>query len=497
LDEEGAKIETRRAWASRPEPEGGARRGSQSIARIILATLFVLALGLRLALVLVNREANDDHMAVVARILETGGLPRQEDCWECYQPKLFHLLVALILRAGGLVEADADRQVQAAQWLNLLAGTATLIVVWRVLRQAPARSPVLVALAFGLTALNPALVGINAQATNDSLGILFSSLALYLACSLLGRPRSRDLLLVLLFTTLGISAKANVWVTVFAIVAALLVQAWTNKDLRPRAALLVLLFLPATVLLGILNPLTQYISNYRDYGAPMVLPIKPKALPRLWTETPICPIEEMHGCNPGLLSVRDGLLTFKFVEMIRHPRIEAGRQDFPPHRTSLWSLLYGRAHSLTYNNFPPSWSTTGLEGFALSRAILILALLPSVLLLVGAGMEALDLGRLLRRNAAGARARSYGLFALAFFGYLGFIVVYALQYRDYSFMKPIFLYPALISFPIFFVRAAGTLEAWLAGRARWAVAALEGAIGLLLLLYAVEIVALILQLGDL
>ena len=47
--------------------------------------------------------------------------------------------------------------------------------------------------------------------------------------------------------------------------------------------------------------------------------------------------------------------------------------------------------------------------------------------------------------------RSYGLLDVVFIGYVVFIIALALQYRDFSTMKAIYIYPALLSFLVLFL----------------------------------------------
>jgi hypothetical protein len=190
------------------------------------------------------------------------------------------------------------------------------------------------------------------------------------------------------------------------------------------------------------------------------LNIDRQPLPALFKQRPVA--------QPGILSVQDGFFTFKFIDLLRHPRIENG-PAYLSSRTSLWTQLYGRAYSVHFDNWPYSWSTTGEQGFPLSRAIYILALLPTLLLLVGAAMEIfLTLKSLIKRNPALAAETNYGLTALIFSGFVLFIILYALEYRDYSVMKAIFLYPAMLAFPLLFLRAGERLNTFLKGRFDWA-----------------------------
>ena len=58
----------------------------------------VLAVGvlLRVYLALVNTEANDDHLTVIRIIAQQHRLPRLRDAWEGFQPKLYHVPVAVL-----------------------------------------------------------------------------------------------------------------------------------------------------------------------------------------------------------------------------------------------------------------------------------------------------------------------------------------------------------------------------------------------------------------
>jgi hypothetical protein len=69
--------------------------------KILFLIIFFLSVDLRLGMVSFNREANDDHMQVISLIIKSGTLPNKSDCWECYQPKLFHYTAAKILQLTG------------------------------------------------------------------------------------------------------------------------------------------------------------------------------------------------------------------------------------------------------------------------------------------------------------------------------------------------------------------------------------------------------------
>ncbi len=156
----------------RPSPRVPALAASRSD----LAAILCLGLGvvLRVALALVNREANDDHIEVVMRIMAGGPQPMILTCNECFQPKLYHLLCARV--AAALGASTRDDIILTAQFLNVVLGTATLIVGYHFIRRLSS-DPLVRFLATSWIALNPALLGINVQATNDTL-IIFAGTVL-------------------------------------------------------------------------------------------------------------------------------------------------------------------------------------------------------------------------------------------------------------------------------------------------------------------------------
>jgi hypothetical protein len=166
--------------------------------------------------------------------------------------------------------------------------------------------------------------------------------------------------------------------------------------------------------------------------------------------------------------------------------------SYTPIRTSLWTQLYGRANSVHFENWPESWSATGDQGFTLSRVIYILALLPTALLLLGAAFEIyLVLKSLIKRDPELAAATHFGLTAITAAGFFLFIIIYALEYRDFSVMKAIFLYPAVLTFPLLFLRAGETVSSHLPGQFRWVRTGFGIWIVTLFFLYGADIVTMI------
>jgi hypothetical protein len=156
-------------------------------------------------------------------------------------------------------------------------------------------------------------------------------------------------------------------------------------------------------------------------------------------------------------------------------------------------VLYGETNSSHYNNFPPTWSTTGNQGFTLTRAIFILALLPTFLLLSGVVLEmGVFLKSTFKRDNALMATTHYGLPLAALIGFILFLCLYLLLYTNLAMMKVIFIYPALIlTFPLFFMRAVEFIDANLKNRFRWIRTVFAVWIVTLLILYAADIITMI------
>jgi hypothetical protein len=462
--------------------------GNKRKTTCLVAIIFLISVLLRLALICFNREANDPHEGVAALILGNHSLPSIQDCWECFQPKLFHLVFAGAIQAFGWTKEPAYHQNIAGEVINFVAGVVTLIYVWLLIRQLTVKKETIKVIAFGLVALNPALIGINSQATNDTFAILFSTLAIFFTAEFFKQQRGYEFFLFVLFALLGISSKTNCWVTAIAITLALAIWAWVKRKPAHKGGTLWLVFLFLTVSLSIFNPLNQYVQNYKQYGSPVLLNITPKPIPHFFGTPP--------DQAQGIWYIQDGFFTFKIAELIEHPRTEIAPQVRPT-QTSFWTLIFGRANSVLFDNSVPSWVTTGTNWFLVDRGLFLLALLPTLFLLIGAIICAYGTAKsLVKRDASLASSTSYGLFVLIFLGYVGFEFLYALFYRSFTVIKAIFIYPALLSFPLLFICATDRLFAILSQWKNWLISIFETAIGALFLFYILDVSALILHLVD-
>src|SRR5690349_17224395 len=191
---------------------------------IALAERATFAVGvlLRLYLTVVNTEANDDHLTVIRIIAHQHHLPRLREAWEGFQPKLYHVTVAIL---WNLIPSQSRAgQIRMAQLVACAAGIGTLFLVRRALHQWDVSPPIRL-LAFALVALNPTLIGLNAQATNDSFVILFATLALFEGCEFFRTGARRAFSVMTASVVLATLSKGNGLVVFVAVMAALVISA--------------------------------------------------------------------------------------------------------------------------------------------------------------------------------------------------------------------------------------------------------------------------------
>ena len=414
--------------------------------------ILIAAMAVRVALALVNRQANDDHLQVAHLILQLQRLPVRSDCWECFQPKLYHASLAGLFYL--LPWLSSTQQIVLSQLINVVAGGLTLLIIWRFLVWQVA-GPMQRSALLALLAFNPALSGINAQATNDSFAILFGTLALYSAARFLTTPgtlavkRRRDWLGMIAGTILAALSKGTGLIVLVAILATLALVAW--QQLRAARALPTAALGQATVLTAVfllVVPVAgQYWQNWQNYGSPFVINTKRDALPRLYEPT--------YVYWAGITSIADGYFTFRLDNMLEYPYDTYDDAGYPRHRNSLWSQLYGAANLAQFEEFPLSWASWHPIVQNLGRVIFFLALLPTLAWLWGLFKGVWTTLQVVFRVQIGQPdAALTWLFTLAGWGYAVMIVLYTLQYRSFVTMKAVYVMPGVLASVYFLARSS-------------------------------------------
>jgi hypothetical protein len=129
----------------------------------------------------------------------------------------------------------------------------------------------------------------------------------------------------------------------------------------------------------------------------------------------------------------------------------------------------------------------------IGRVILLLALVPTALLLAGVVAASV---RVVRQLVSPNGPNEALVITLPFYMFLAFAMAYAYRYRAFTVMKAIFLYPALLTFAYHF--AVGFDWAFSGHRQRlrgWPRTLATSTLALLLVLYAASVADLIMQLA--
>ncbi len=165
---------------------------------------------------------------------------------------------------------------------------------------------------------------------------------------------------------------------------------------------------------------------------------------------------------------------------------------YPLHRTSLWSQVYGGTHFIFFDMHPPLWRNSSNAVLNIGRIILILALFPTAALLLGIITEAgMWIKNIAGMNFAFIADTDDWIFDIFLCAYILFIMYYTSIHRDFSAMKAIFIYPALLPATHLFSRGIERIYR----SSKTSAVIFDSSIGALALLYVVSSSILICQLA--
>jgi hypothetical protein len=398
--------------------------------------ILALAMLLRLMLGIVNRAANDNHLDVVNILVNEHRLPEKTQCWSCYQPKLYYIICAGVVNLFG-VQEDSPR-VLTMQLVNVaIAFFLLLLLLLYINKQKLATHSKYVVFAF--FAFNPCLAGINIQGTNDTLAIFCGVLAMYAADSFFRNMKVGTALLLAVALLAGVLTKASMIVLTVVIFMGFAVKVIADAGLAQRGKTAKYFFPLLFLMITIVPFAGGYYHNYKTYGSLSLSTWEKDAPPFFYTKTPVT--------RPGLENMREGFFTFKWKDLIRQPYINNEWDNYPPHRTSLWSQLYGRTVFMHFDQWPPSWQSHEPNIVSVGKALVILGILPLLLFILGVLSNALGL---VKRIVTGDR-----LFFTQVYKYLPLVVTmaflassvyYTYNYRDFSSMKSIYIFPGMLAF---------------------------------------------------
>ncbi len=407
---------------------------------IVIAILFI-SLGLRLVLAFINRQANDDHMEVINWIVSKG-IPQKNDCGICYQPKFFYVISADIL-TNLSIESSIHRII-AIQLFNALLGFFTIIFFWKFIDKQPFKDSTKLLL-FAFFAFNPCLTAINIQATNDTLVILGGVMSVYF-CDLFFKNITLDNFIFLMVSLFICSLTKTTGILIFLVVSVFFIlKIIAQPNINQKLQLSKYFVSSILILTGVVIFAGGYYTYYKNYKSlPTSAWSNADPPPSFFKETTF---SVGFPGRPGVLNIAKGFFTFRYFDMIRQPYINNEVDNYPIHRTSLWSQLYGRTVFLHFDQWPPTWQTQAPFIIFVGRVLIILGVIPLFLFLSGlAGGIFLFFKNILKSGKTYLASENNYLHLGITLALFAATIKYSYDIRDFSAMKSIYIFPGFICF---------------------------------------------------
>ena len=406
--------------------------GSTPAQRFALILALLLSLGLRAVLTHFNTEANDDHVEPILYWMEQGVYPNSQDCWECFQPPLPYLCVKSVAEVLDLHGREAVFSV--FKWINFALASIVLMALLYAARSLPL--PFWMQwMSFLFWGLNPKLLGIGAQATNDLFVICLGTLFVVQAIRYLQRPGLLPFLMLLFLMVLALLSKASgiIWAVCLL---GLLIYGLIRQHIRWGSFAIRL----ATIFFGLILAAQygHYYQKYEQFGTPFKINIDQPNRANFYQP------DSLYWGRAGVISFTQSFLSFRLGSLIKEPYNVNSGPDYPQHRTSYFSQLYGQYSHILFERHPPSWQSPNNYMLNLARANYLLQLPLLLLFLVG-----LILGL---RPLAALRLDAYALASVLVILFLLIGIRFSFLYRDFSTMKLLYLFPAVLAMQLCFNR---------------------------------------------
>jgi hypothetical protein len=386
--------------------------------------IFIICLIPRVTLTILNAQSNDDHTDPIKRWIDASVYPAWNDCYECFQPPGLYVIIKTIAVTFSLTEKN---EIDAIfKWLNFLIGIAILLLLfWMVCRlKLPSQLwTYLMALFWGL---NPKLIAICAQMTNDPAIILVGLLFTYLLYKII-LNQYKWLPIVSIILLIGIAPTIKgIGLLLTGFWGLLIIYLLIRKHISfwPKGLLIAFLSLTAFLFSLVYG---GYYHKYKTIGKPFQTNWEAEYPPHFYEE---------DSCNSrlGVTTVFHTYFTFRIFDLIRHPYLENKYETKPLHRSSFITLLYGQFPNVHYEQHPPTWKSKN-PNIHLTSSISYVILLPLFVLFCIGLLKSIIL--LCNKQ----QSLYLKILTLIFLLFLAFVYKYSYTYRDFSFIKVVFLFP--------------------------------------------------------
>jgi len=405
--------------------------------------IFLFAFSLRAGLAYVNNDANDDHYKVVQMMLVSKNSLSYSDCSQCYHPKLYHYTVAVF---QNLLAVDSfENQMRLGQFINVFAGMLLLLIILNFIKKQDWK-PAVQLLVFALIALNPKLIDINAQYTNDTFVFTFSALAV-LGVYYFGHvemtgnwvrrlgPFAGSLnVIVIMVGCLGAAlSKGSGIPLTFAIVVFLGVLYFITRE---KSLIFPLGSLPI-IFIFVVPIYGNYVANYNESKQILGLNGTKSPPPQFFKKT--------DDSRPGVQSVASAYFTFRYIDLLKNPFIVNESDGYAINRTSVWTQVYARTFSARFDQWPKKWINTDKSVLNTTRALIILGLIPSLFFIYGLALSLKQFFTAIMHGKIDGDFQTNFLMLLILGAMITMLLKLTFEHRDFCTMKAIYLWPGLLA----------------------------------------------------
>jgi len=396
---------------------------------------YVLYLGLALRLFVFlfqDPYNNDNHIQIIDWIRTQGSIPPAAQFSQAYHPPLYHLLAQLFYLGDG-----SFLSLKLLQLFSLLTSLLTFVALYRLIDRFFQSERIRLFSAL-FVALLPQFIMFGNYVSMDSLANFLGALLLWLAVLYMEKPTLARKIGLAVVLGLGLSTKGTF------LALAPLVWLWVVIVERRagRGVKTVLTSLLLVVALSAALGSYKYVDNWRLYGKPFIHntdPLVQKATGWPWARP------QMH-TYVGWPS----LLDWNVGKLVLHPTL--GETT----RHSYFLLLYG---TFWYQYIPESNLTGNLTKFrALGSLIYILALLPTLVLILGGLALAAKIRAAVRSRKIESDLLAQIFSGLAFLGVLGLVVFIGVRTDVWSCFQSRLTFPALGGLIVLFAFGLEVLE---------------------------------------
>ncbi|PCJ66690.1 MAG: hypothetical protein COA58_04315 [Bacteroidetes bacterium] len=387
--------------------------------------IFFICMIPRVILQITNEGFNDDHITPVLLWQDKSEYPLTEDCKECFQPPLFYWIIKAV--AAPFQATTWDGIFTVIQFVNFFFVSGILWLVLRLIESLHFSKWLRISTML-FWGTNPELISIGSLASNDTILIFAGLLISYLIGKYWQNPKLKYEFAIIIMLVLSGIIKGNG--LVFVIILAVVFILSLLRDKKFSALKLGRQSMWLIVLLLGIGYFGNFFEKQERHGYAFTTnQIMPNP-PNFFTE------DTIYASRKGVTTVFNSFFKLRLGSLLANP-YNTNHLEYDLHRTSLWGQMFGQFSNYLFERYPDSWISPNNDHYFITRINYIIHLPLFVLLLYGILYSIFVFFK--------HPFDTNTIHLLFVFAFTGFVVLYTYLYRDFSYMKVIFLFPALFS----------------------------------------------------